>query len=58
MPEFKIVNLDQMQRNTHFVEAIDKEEALRIFRAGHYGRVIEIEEVKPKKKCPHCGKDI
>jgi len=58
MAKFKIINLDQMHEYTHYVEAPDKETAMKRFAVGHYGQIIDCEEIKPKIKCPHCGKEI
>lgn len=46
MPTFKIVNEDQMHDYTHVVRAIDRETAIKQFKAGHYGTVISCEEIK------------
>ncbi len=58
MPEYKIINVDQMIAFTHLVQAPDRETAMKRFKAGHYGSIIECEEVKPEVPCPHCGKNI
>ena len=58
MPEFKIVNNDQMHYYTHYVEAPDREAAMRRFKVSHYGSMVSCDEIKPEIICPHCNKDI
>lgn len=58
MPEFRIINRDQMHDYEHYVTALNKEKAMKGFSASHYGTIVECEEIKPKTKCPHCGEEV